>query len=123
MQTRNTDFIYKNELEEACFQHDKAFNMILLKRFIKRTQSDKVSKDKAFKIVIDPKYYGCQRGLNSMDYKFFDKNSASLNRSSGSVVLLMNQIINLRVNFITRLLENLKEMFIHLLETIFGAFI
>ena len=123
MQTRNTDFIYKNELEEACFQHDKAFNMILLKRFIKRTQSDKVSKDKAFKIVIDPKYYGYQRGLNSMDYKFFDKNSASLNRSSGSVVLLMNQIINLRVNFITRLLENLKEMFIHLLETIFGAFI
>ena len=73
--------------------------------------------------MIDPKYYGYQRGLNSMDYKFFDKNSASLNRSSGSVVLLMNQIINLRVNFITRLLENLKEMFIHLLETIFGAFI
>ena len=123
MQTRNTDFIYKNELEEACFQHDKAFNMILLKRFIKRTQSDKVSKDKAFKIVIDPKYYGYQRGLNSMDYKFFDKNYASLNRSSGSAVLLMNQIINLRVNFITRLLENLKEMFIHLLETIVGAFI
>ena len=123
MQTRNTDFIYKNELEEACFQHDKAFNMILLKRFIKRTQSDKVSKDKAFKIVIDPKYYGYQRGLNSMDYKFFDKNSASLNRSSGSVVLLMNQIINLRVNFTTRFLENLKEIFIHLLESIFGAFI
>ena len=85
MQTRNTDFIYKNELEEACFQHDKAFNMILLKSFIKRTQSDKVSEDKAFKIVIDPKYDGYQRGLNSVDYKFFDKNSASLNRSSGSV--------------------------------------
>ena len=85
MQTRNTDFIYKNELDEACFQHVKAINMILLKRLVKRTQSDKVSKDKAFKIVIDPKYDGYQRGLTSMVYKFFDKKSASLNRSSGSV--------------------------------------
>ena len=25
MQTGNTDFIYKNELEKACFQHDIAY--------------------------------------------------------------------------------------------------
>ena len=85
MQTRNTDFIYKNELDEACFQHDKAFDMILLKNLVKRTQSDKVLKDKAFKIVIDPKYDGYQRGSTSMVYKFFHKMSASLNKSSGSV--------------------------------------
>ena len=24
MQTRNTDFIYKNEFDKACFQHDMA---------------------------------------------------------------------------------------------------
>ena len=25
MQTRNTDLIYKNELDKACFQHDMAY--------------------------------------------------------------------------------------------------
>ena len=25
IQTRNTDFIYKNELDKACFQHDMAY--------------------------------------------------------------------------------------------------
>ena len=42
---------------------------------IKRTQSDKVLTDKAFKIVSDPKYGGYQRGLASMVYKFLDKTS------------------------------------------------
>ena len=40
---------------------------------VKRTQSDKVLKDKAFEIASDPKYGGYQRGLASMVYKFFDK--------------------------------------------------
>ena len=42
----------------------------------KRTQSDKVLRDKAFKIANDPKYNDCQRGLASMVYKFFDKKSS-----------------------------------------------
>ena len=42
---------------------------------VKRTQSDKVLRDKAFKIAGDPKYDGYQRGLASMVYKFFDKKS------------------------------------------------
>ena len=25
MQTRNTDFVYRNELDKACFQHDMAY--------------------------------------------------------------------------------------------------
>ena len=41
----------------------------------KRTQSDKVLRDKAFKIVSNPKYNGYQRGLTSMVSKFFDKKS------------------------------------------------
>ena len=45
------------------------------KNLVKRTQSDKVLKDKAFKIASDPKYDGYQRGLASMVYKFFDKKS------------------------------------------------
>ena len=42
----------------------------------KRTQSDKVLKDNPFKIASDPKYDGYQRGLVSMVYKFFDKESS-----------------------------------------------
>ena len=90
MQTGNTNFIYKNELDKACFQHNMAYGK--LKDIVKRTQSDKV-KDKAFKIASDPKYDGHQRGLASMVYKFFDKKSASLNKSRGSVSL-MNETIN-----------------------------
>ena len=54
------------------------------KDLVKRSQSDKVLKDKAFKIANDPKYDGYQRGIASMIYKFFDKKFALLNKSSGS---------------------------------------
>ena len=70
MQTGNTDFIYKNELNKACFQHDITYGKS--KDLVKRTQSDKILRDKAFKIASDPKYDGYQRGLASMVYKFFD---------------------------------------------------
>ena len=73
MQTGNTDFIYKNELNKACFQHDMAYGKS--KDLVKRTQSDTVLKDKAIKIASNPKYDGYQRGLASMVYKFFDKKS------------------------------------------------
>ena len=42
----------------------------------KRTDSNKVLRDKAFNIAKNPKYDGYQRGLASMVYKFFDKKSA-----------------------------------------------
>ena len=71
MQTGNTDFIYKNELDKACFQHDMAYGKS--KDLVRRTQSDKVLRDKAFKIVSDPKCDDYQRGLASMAYKCFDK--------------------------------------------------
>ena len=74
MQTGNTNFIYKNELDKACFQHDMAYGKS--KDLAKRTQSDKVLRDKAFKIASDPKYNGYQRGLASMVYNFFDKKSS-----------------------------------------------
>ena len=43
------------------------------KDLVKRTQSGKALKDKAFKIASYPKYDGYQRGLASMVYAFFDK--------------------------------------------------
>ena len=48
-------------------------------RFKKRTASDKVLRDKGFKIAKNLKYDGYQRRLASMVYKFFDKNSSSGN--------------------------------------------
>ena len=67
MQTGNIDFNYRNELDKAYFQHDMAHGK--LKDLAKRTQSDKVLRDKAFKIGSDPKYDGYQRGLASMVYR------------------------------------------------------
>ena len=68
MQSGNTDFINKMGLDKACFQ--ACFKS---KDLAKRTQSDKVLRDKAFKIASDPKHDGYQRGLASMVCKFFDK--------------------------------------------------
>ena len=73
MQTGDTDFIYKSELDKACFQHDITYGKT--KNLVKRTQSDKVLKDKAFKTVSNPKYDGYQKVLASVVYKFFDKKS------------------------------------------------
>ena len=86
MQTGKTDFISRNELDKACFQHDMAYGRS--KDLIKRTQSEyKVLKDKAFKIANNPKYNGYQRELASMVYKFFDKKFASLEKSTGSSII------------------------------------
>ena len=56
------------------FQHDVAYGKS--KDLGKRTQSDKVLRDKVFEIASDPKYDGYRRGLTSMLYKFFAKKSS-----------------------------------------------
>ena len=90
VRTGNTDFIYKNELDKACFQHDMAYGKS--KDLVKRTQSDKVLRDKAFKIASDPKYDGYQRGLASMVYKFFDKKSKGSGIINESNYQLANEL-------------------------------
>ena len=69
--TGDTSYIYKNELDKACFQHNTAYGDF--NDSPKRTAADKVLRDKAFKIASDQKYHGYQRGSASMVYKFFDK--------------------------------------------------
>ena len=68
-ETGNRSLIFKNKLDEASFQHDMAYGDF--KDLKRRTQSDKVLKDKAFETASNPKYDGYQRGLASMVYKFF----------------------------------------------------
>ena len=76
--TGDTRYIYRNELEKACFQHNSADADH--KDLINRTKSDIVLRDKAYDIASNPKYDGYQRGLASMVYNFFDKKS----RGSGT---------------------------------------
>ena len=73
MQTGDTNYIYKNESDKACLQHDMRYSKY--KDLTRRTQSDKVLKDKAFAIASNPKYDEYQRRLASMVYKFVDKKS------------------------------------------------
>ena len=72
-ETGDTSYIYKNELDKACFHYDMAYGDF--KDLKRRTASDKVLRDKAFTIAKNSKYDGYQRGLASIVYKFFDKMS------------------------------------------------
>ena len=99
MQAGNTDFIYKNDLDKVCFQHDMAFGK--WKDVAKRTESDKVLRDTAIKIASSQKY-GYQGGLASMVYKFFDKKSSGGEPNQSQSQLNQSQITNLKMNFIGR---------------------
>ena len=90
MQTENTDFIYKNDIDKTYFQHDTAYGKS--KDLAKRTQSDKVLRDKAFEIASDLKYDGYQRGLASMVYNFFDKKSCRSGVASMTNYQLANEL-------------------------------
>ena len=81
---RNTKYIYRNELDKACFQHDIADRDF--KDLARRTTSDRILRGKAFDIAKTPKYYGYQRSLASMVYNIFNKNT-----SGGAMKFLSNQ--------------------------------
>ena len=107
-QSGNTDFIYRNDFDKACFQHDMAYGKS--SDLAKRTQSDKVLSYKVFKIASDPKYDDYQRGFVSMVYKFFDKSLVEVvPMLCLEINLLQNQIIKVKMYFINRLLEHLRE--------------
>ena len=53
-ETGDSSYIYRNELDKACSQHDIAYGDF--KDLTKRTIADKVLWDKAFKIASDQKY-------------------------------------------------------------------
>ena len=90
MHTGNRDFIYENELDKVCFQHDMACGKS--KDLAKRTLSDKVLRDKTFKSASDPKYDCYQKGLASMIYKFFDKKSSGSSIANEPKYQLTNEL-------------------------------
>ena len=66
-ETENSQYIYQNELDKVCFQHDTAYGDFY--NLTRRTASDKILHDKAFDVSKNPKYDGYQRGFASMVYK------------------------------------------------------
>ena len=90
--TGDTSYIYKNELDKACFQHDMAYGNF--KDLAKRTAADKVLRDKAFKIASDQKYDGYQRGLASMVYKVLH----TISKGSGHPLSSALQVANNKEN-------------------------
>ena len=109
-QTGDTRYIYRNELDKACFQHDSAYADH--KDLINRTEADKVLSDKAYDIVSNPEYDGDQRGLVSMVYKFYNKKSMGSGIPSSSILAdeLHKPVIK---NFN-------KKKYIHNLKIIYG---
>ena len=56
-ETGDSRYIYQNELDKACFQHDMAYEN--LKDLTRGTTSGKILHDKAFTVAKNRKYDGC----------------------------------------------------------------
>ena len=115
-ETGDTSYIYKNELDKACFQHDMTYGDF--KDIRRRTTSDKALRE-AVSIAKNPKYDGYQRGLASMIYEFFDKKS---NGSGVNIEVKHNEQLAKELHK-PIILNFKKEQFIPDLEIIFGVLI
>ena len=92
-ETEDRNYIYKNKLDKACFQHDMAYEDF--KYLARRTASDKVVRDKAFDIVKNPKYSRYQSGLTSMVYNFLIKSPLQVVLS---LRFQINQLLIMKLN-------------------------
>ena len=113
--TEDSRYIYRNELDKACFQHDMTYGDF--KDLAKRAAADKVLSDKPFNIAKDPKYDAYQRGLVSMVYKFFDEKTA------GSGIKSMPQDEQLAEELHKPIIRKLKKRKVHsaFKDNIWGA--
>ena len=89
-QTGDTRYIYRNELDKACFQHDSSYADH--KDLINRTEADKVLRGKVYDIASNPEYDGYQRSLASMVSKFFDKKSMGGGIKKDSSLILADEL-------------------------------
>ena len=92
-QTGDTRYIYRNDLDKACFQHHFAYADN--KDLINRTKADKVLKDN---IASNPEYDGYERGLASVVYKFFDKTSVGNGFVKDSSLILADEPVIKKFN-------------------------
>ena len=111
-QTGDTHYIYRNELDKACFQHDSAYADH--KHLINRTEADTVLRDNVYDIASNPEYDGYQRSLASMVYKFFDKKSMGSGIKKDSSLILADELHKPIIK------KFIKEKHIHNLKIIYG---
>ena len=107
--TGDSRYIYRNELDKACFQHDIAYEDF--KDLAKRTDADKILKNKEFFIAKDPND-GYQRGLASIVYTFFDKKtkgSGVTKLGNKSAIKSIPQNKQLPDEFHKRIIRKLKK--------------
>ena len=114
MQTGNTNYIYKNDLDKACYQHDMTYGKY--KDLTKRTESDKVLRDKALDIASSPKYDEYERGLASIVSKVFDKKSTG----SGIKSVLNQQLADELHKLIIRIFKK-RRVYSSFKNNIWGA--
>ena len=117
-ETGDTSYIYKNELDKACFQHDMAYGNF--KYLAKRTASNKIVRDKAFNIAKNPKYDGYQIGLTSMVYKFFDKKSSGSGVADNNVIKQNIQVAN---ELHKPMVKKIKKRKVYFLVNMLGLFL
>ena len=116
IETRDTSYIYKNDLDKSCFQHHMAYGVF--KDIKRRMASDKILREKAFNTAKNSKYDGYQVGLISMVYKFFDK------KSEGNAIVNNKENMQLAEELHKLIIKKFKkEKFILHLEIIFGVLI
>ena len=85
-ETGDSRYIYQNELDKACFQHDTAYGDF--KDLTKRIAIDKILCDISINIAKNVMEMWCdwyQRGLGSMVYKFFDKRTSGKGNKNENV--------------------------------------
>ena len=121
--TGDTKYIYKNEIDKACFQHDMAYRDF--KDLAKKTASDNVLRGKAFNLAKNPKYDRYQKGLAFMLISFLKNNLLYLQINLLQVAVLnLCQINNLQMNYINQFLKGFKkEKYINQIKTIFELLI
>ena len=97
MQEGNADFIYRNELDKAYFQHDMAYGNS--RELAKRTQSNKVLKLQFESFVKHLKLPVIQK-MMVIKEDYLQWFTIFLIRTLLEVMLTLSQIINSGVNFI-----------------------
>ena len=106
-------YIYENEPDKACFQHDMAYGDF--KDLTRRTAFDKILRDKAFNVAKNSKYDGYQRGLAYMVYERLHAEKLKM-----KLFIIKKQL----KNYTNQLLEKLKKQkYTHLLRKIFVVLI
>ena len=127
-QTGDTRYIYRNEIDKACFQHDSAYADH--DDLINRSKSDKVLSDKAYNIASNRESDGYQRALASMVYKFFDSKVASpdkksegsgINKEKSRPLILADELHKPVIRkFKKRILKKYLKKYIRNLKIIYG---